>query len=377
MEPAGESKPAPSSPAEPEVECGICGLVGGERASMAHADAEHALRPVYECGHCGFAFWQSADLASHVSSVHTAAGGLPARECVECGDLFRSAAALNLHLRDVHAPRQPIMCRFCGLCCRGGDAVDAHVRRDHVVDQFLHCSQRGAGGGAANCSAFFMTSRALDEHVRLAHDNVAAAVKVGEQAGRKEASKGDADGAAVMGEGLLDTNDDDDNGGGAGGESRQPSTGQTAVTREGAKDRPHVQQTCFVCVYCGLRHSCIDELSAHVSGVHRSCAALDVALSVDAPQESESQSSLIPDGGPTARQSGLPRQGKGRGPNRWRPELDQKFVDLLTAKGLSTATLVEFQRLHSPSRSVASLRTRAYSHGFKRPTLKPHGCGQP
>lgn len=343
-----------------DFECGICGFMGSERESMQHMDSEHAVRPVYECGHCGFLFWKNVDLETHLESMHTAAGGIAARECIQCGDLFSSATDLNQHLRDVHAPLQPIMCRYCGMLYRGGDQVEAHVHEHHASVVYLHCSQNDQATGDMKCTAFFMTSSALDDHVRLVHDGKE------DEVGVMEGTNSGAGSRKACGEKSVEAIE---------------SPAQADRDRQMSEEFPDaafVDDACrrkfsainskpkarLECVVCGLFHSTLAGLSEHVNSLHRTTAAPRVRLLPEDPLAANLQSSVLPDKKFYAvPKDGTPRKKLNR--YRWSTELHESFIVFLEAHGLNDIALREFQKHQAPSRSMASLKSRAHQFGYR------------
>lgn len=388
------SSPSSTHAEEAVVECGICGFVGVESVSMAHADAEHAMRPVYECGHCGFVFWKEFDLSLHLRGVHSTARGKPMRECMFCALLFDSPAALNCHLRKLHAVCQPIMCRFCGILCYGGDMVARHIQETHASAEFLYCNAKthsdGAGtpeGKPGKCSAFFMSSEALAEHMRLGHGvargNTCDSVESGDGSGGNLVTKGRCPSAQG---GIEDV---------AGINSEQlAAPGSLAVTTMNvpmdvpmgvpmhnaggslplAKDEEALQclspsaETNLACVVCGLKLNKLSDLNKHMSRLHRTCEAEPVEITLQSLEATISESPASPDG--------VKRSTRGMGANskqknklnkslRWTPELDELFLRAIRERGFSNDTLAAFQVLHTSDRSMASLRARGYQKGFK------------
>lgn len=339
------------------MECGICGFMGTEPASHEHMDHEHAVRPVYECGHCGFLFWRLFDKWSHEQTMHTGAGGVPARECIQCGDMFSSATDLNQHLRDKHAPTQPIMCRYCGRLCRGGDEVEAHVGSEHAQDIFLHCRE-------SLCEAFFMTPLAMEDHVRAAHRGENDGV--GDGAGLGVGLVGDGEVDVVMGardSGKVQEGKAGDSGRET-GDKRPPTRGRKAVAK--------CSSSPLECVVCGLLTQSVSSLSAHVDALHRTTAAPSIELSLTASVAPDAQTALIPD----SCLGNVPRSNDGKTSKRtmktakratvkrWSPELHAIFIAHIEKHGMHDPTLQDFQTAHAPERSMASLRSRAHIFGY-------------
>lgn len=367
---------------EPVVECGICGFTGVESVSMAHADAEHAMRPVYECGHCGFVFWKEFDLTLHVRNVHNTVHRKPSRECVFCASVFRTSSALNCHLRENHVASQPIMCRFCGLFCHGGDMVARHIRENHARTQFLYCKEKNVAGSdvecrvSGSCGAFFMSPAALDEHMKQSHED--HPVKSGEALKKDDCDRKCDVLFMVDCEQALQLD---------GENSIAPqwrhSVGDMLAEVAGkaspCSTQEHLCQCIapapslsLACVVCGLKHSRVEELSKHMSLLHRSSEALPVAVTEFSLRMVSAESTLSPDGtkkdpGAAASKNGpgVPKLAHKAKPSRWTRELDDMFIRAIRTKGFSNDTLAAFQSLHSADRSMASLRSRGYQRGFK------------
>lgn len=345
-----------------DMECGICGFMGTEPASHEHMDHEHAVRPVYECGHCGFLFWCLFDKQSHEESMHTGAGGVPARECIQCGDMFSSATDLNQHLRDKHAPAQPIMCRYCGRLCRGGDEVEAHVASEHAQDIFLYCRRKDGGEGV--CEAFFMTPLAMEDHVRAAHRGENDGV--GDGAGLGVGLVGDDELDVALGTRDIGKMQE----GRAGNNGRE--TGDKRPQTRGRKAVVKSSPSPLECVVCGLLTQSISSLSAHVDALHRTTAAPSIVLSLTASVAPDAQTALIPDSylgsvprtteGKTSKRT--MRTSKRTTMKRWSPELHAIFIAHIEKHGMNDPTLQDFQTAHAPERSMASLRSRAHIFGY-------------
>lgn len=396
--------PSSSNAEEAIIECGVCGFTGPESLSLAHSDAEHAMRPVYECGFCGFAFWKEFDLTLHRRGVHMTPRGKPARECMFCAVLFDTPDALNSHLREVHAPLQPIMCRFCGVLCHGGDTIARHIHETHTKE-FLYCdaaksfdSTDSLDGEAGRCTAFFMSSVARAEHMTVCHGvsqtNCNQPVAAGDAINGGLFMENGGPGAPISTHDALMKS----------AHVTEPSPvrapairTQMDVPMDDPLDVPmsdaiervslarneasltrlsHVRDLSFACVVCGLRMSRVKDLSTHMSLLHRTCEAAPVDITHESHEAAVSESLRSPDcrkGCARALVSKRRQKNKPCKPARWTSELDKMFLREIREKGFSNDTLAAFQVLHTADRSMASLRARGYQKGFRMVQSNPKG----
>lgn len=371
---------------EATVECGVCGFTAAESVSLAHSDAEHAMRPVHECGLCGFVFWKKFDMDQHVLCIHDTPSARPATDCMFCASSFDAPEALNIHIRETHTARQPIMCRFCGVFCYGADQVARHVRKEHASDEFLHCNREidsettnSLAGEAGKCGAFFMSSSALAEHSKLAHGDTPGLVgKCAERTGAsstallmKDCDDNDPDGGDCVGENRVDSSAQDSVFAVKAGARNENNFLKQANTKEGVNPASFAAALNFSCVVCGLYLSSVKDLSNHMSTLHRTREAIPRELTEESFEAAIKDVALIPDGEKSwSKASAITSKQKrnehtAARTSEWTDELDELFLQEIREKGFSNKTLAAFRTVYSCDRSLGSLRARGYRKGFK------------
>lgn len=144
---ASASTPTAVAATKTKHPCGICGKVLSSRTNLTrHIRGLHNREQTFLCPRCPATFLYRCQLASHTDTVH-----LRKRPygCGVCGRAFGTRGHVKEHVALVHdrvaaggsgpGGGGGLVCRVCGVSCRGRGALTLHLRVAHGGGRQYRC----------------------------------------------------------------------------------------------------------------------------------------------------------------------------------------------------------------------------------------------